>query len=44
MNVPYKHADGGAAILVPAAQVHDVRLKLASAGLPKGSPSARALR
>lgn len=37
MNVPYKHADGGSAILVPAAQVHDVRLKLASAGLPKGS-------
>jgi flagellar M-ring protein FliF len=37
MNVPYKYADGGAAILVPAAQVHDVRLKLASAGLPKGS-------
>lgn len=37
MNVPYKHADGGAAILVPAEQVHDVRLKLASAGLPKGS-------
>ena len=29
--------DGGAAILVPAAKVHDVRLKLASAGLPKGS-------
>ena len=37
MNVPYKHADGGAAILVPAAKVHDVRLKLATAGLPKGS-------
>ena len=37
MNVPYKHADGGAAILVPAAMVHDARLKLASAGLPKGS-------
>ena len=37
MNIPYRHADGGAAILVPAAQVHDVRLKLASAGLPKGS-------
>lgn len=37
MNIPYKHADGGAAILVPAAQVHDARLKLASAGLPKGS-------
>ena len=28
MNVPYRHADGGAAILVPAAKVHDVRLKL----------------
>ena len=37
MNVPYRHADGGAAILVPASQVHDVRLKLASVGLPKGS-------
>ena len=37
MNIPYKHADGGAAILVPAAKVHDARLKLASAGLPKGS-------
>ncbi|MCI4430397.1 MAG: flagellar M-ring protein FliF [Burkholderiales bacterium] len=37
MNVPYRHADGGAAILVPSAKVHDVRLKLASAGLPKGS-------
>jgi len=37
MNVPYKHAEGGTAILVPAAQVHDVRLKLATAGLPKGS-------
>ncbi len=37
MNVPYRHADGGAAILVPAAKVHDARLKLASAGLPKGS-------
>lgn len=37
MQVPYKHADGGAAILVPAEKVHDVRLKLASAGLPKGS-------
>jgi flagellar M-ring protein FliF len=37
MNIAYKHADGGSAILVPAAQVHDARLKLASAGLPKGS-------
>ncbi|MDE2594663.1 MAG: flagellar M-ring protein FliF [Burkholderiales bacterium] len=37
MNVPYKHADGGAAIMVPADKVHDIRLKLAAAGLPKGS-------
>jgi flagellar M-ring protein FliF len=37
MNIPYRYADGGNAILVPAAQVFDARLKLASAGLPKGS-------
>ena len=36
LNVPYKFAEGGGAILVPADQVHDVRLKLASQGLPKG--------
>ncbi len=36
MNVPYKMGDGGV-IMVPADKVHDVRLKLASAGLPKGS-------
>ena len=35
MNVPYKFADGGA-LLVPANQVHEVRLKLAGQGLPKG--------
>ena len=38
MNVPYKVAPGGA-IMVPAAQVPDLRLKLATAGLPKGSIS-----
>lgn len=37
MNVPYKHADGGGAIMVPADKVHDTRLRLASQGLPKGS-------
>src|SRR5436309_11203854 len=37
MNVPYKHADGGSAILVPATKVYDVRLKMAAAGLPKAS-------
>lgn len=36
MNVPYKFSDSGTAILVPAAQVHQARLKLASDGLPKG--------
>ncbi|MEN9866734.1 MAG: hypothetical protein RL748_2324 [Pseudomonadota bacterium] len=36
MNVPYKYADGGVAILIPSEQVHDVRLKLAAQGLPKG--------
>src|SRR5689334_13909920 len=35
-NVPYKVAEGGGAILVPAAQVHDIRLRLASQGLPRG--------
>ncbi len=37
LNVPYKHSEGGGAILVSADRVHDVRLKLASLGLPKGS-------
>ncbi|MBP9905689.1 MAG: flagellar M-ring protein FliF [Rhodoferax sp.] len=37
MNVPYQYAAGGGAILVPANQVYDTRLKLASQGLPKGS-------
>jgi flagellar M-ring protein FliF len=35
MNVPYKFAEGGGAILVPADRVPEVRLKLASQGLPK---------
>lgn len=39
LNVPYKYAEGGGAILVPADRVHDARLKLASLGLPKGSVS-----
>lgn len=36
LNVPYRFAEGGGAILVPAEQVHDARLKLAAQGLPKG--------
>jgi flagellar M-ring protein FliF len=35
-NVPYKFSEGGGAILVPSTQVHEVRLRLASQGLPKG--------
>jgi flagellar M-ring protein FliF len=35
-NVPYHFSEGGSAILVPAAQVHEVRLRLASQGLPRG--------
>ena len=37
MNVPYRHAEGGSAILVPADRVYDLRMKLGSAGLPKSS-------
>lgn len=36
MNVPYKFAEGGGAILVPGDRVHETRLRLASQGLPKG--------
>lgn len=36
MNVPYKFSESGTAILVPAEQVHNARLKLAAMGLPKG--------
>jgi flagellar M-ring protein FliF len=35
-NIPYKMSEGGGAILVPATQVYDTRLKLASQGLPRG--------
>ena len=36
MNVPYRFSDSGSAILVPGGKVHEVRLRLASQGLPKG--------
>ncbi|MGO4466253.1 flagellar basal-body MS-ring/collar protein FliF [Pseudoduganella sp. RAF53_2] len=36
MQVKHKFSEGGQAILVPAEQVHDVRLRLAAQGLPKG--------
>ncbi|MCX7193978.1 MAG: flagellar basal-body MS-ring/collar protein FliF [Proteobacteria bacterium] len=36
MNIPYKFAEGGGALMIPANQVHEARLKLATQGLPKG--------
>lgn len=35
-NVPYRMSANGSAILVPQAQVHETRLRLAAGGLPKG--------
>jgi flagellar M-ring protein FliF len=36
LAVPYRLAQGGSAIQVPARQVYDVRLEMAKQGLPKG--------
>lgn len=36
MNVPYKFSQGGGSILIPGNKIHEIRLKLASQGLPKG--------
>ena len=35
-KVPYETSGGGTTILVPSAQVHDLRLQLATEGLPHG--------
>ncbi|MBX3684821.1 MAG: flagellar M-ring protein FliF [Rhodocyclaceae bacterium] len=35
-NVPYTFSEGGGAILVPGNMVHEVRLRLAAEGLPRG--------
>lgn len=37
MGVPYKFADGGGSILVPADRVYELRMKLSAAGVNKGS-------
>lgn len=42
LNVPYKFADGGSTILVPGSRVHELRMKLAQAGLPSSGPGAAA--
>ncbi|MGR4050113.1 flagellar basal-body MS-ring/collar protein FliF [Kosakonia cowanii] len=36
MNIPYRFAEGSGAIEVPADKVHELRLRLAQQGLPKG--------
>ena len=36
-NIPYKIDEGSGAVLVPAKQVHEARLKLAGQGLPRGT-------
>lgn len=36
MQVPYRFSEGGNAIMIPEDRVHNVRLTLASQGLPKG--------
>ncbi len=40
MNVPYRFVDGGSTIMVPASRVHELRMKLAQAGLPSTGPGA----
>ena len=37
LNVNYKFADGNGSILVPAARVYELRMKLSAAGVNKGS-------
>ncbi|MDM2738201.1 flagellar basal-body MS-ring/collar protein FliF [Citrobacter sp. Ct235] len=36
MNIPYRFSEGSGAIEVPAEKVHELRLRLAQQGLPKG--------
>ncbi|WP_407440056.1 flagellar basal-body MS-ring/collar protein FliF [Lelliottia sp.] len=36
LNIPYRFSDNGGAIEVPADKVHELRLRLAQQGLPKG--------
>ena len=37
MNVPYRFAEGGSTVMVPSSRVHELRMKLAAAGLPSAS-------
>jgi flagellar M-ring protein FliF len=42
LNVPYKFAEGGGTIMVPAARVHELRMKLTASGLPMTSVTGAA--
>lgn len=37
LNIEYKLASGGNSVLVPAKDIHEIRMKLAAIGLPKGN-------
>jgi flagellar M-ring protein FliF len=37
LNVPYRFTEGGGSITVPAGRVHELRMKLAAAGLPSAA-------
>ena len=43
MNVPYKFAEGGGAVMVPADKVAETRLRLTSQGLPKSGTTGMEL-
>jgi flagellar M-ring protein FliF len=40
MNVPYRFAEGGSVVMVPSGRVHELRAKLAAAGLPGSTAGA----
>ena len=40
LGVPYRFAEGGSAIMVPSSRVHELRMKMAQAGLPSSGPAA----
>ena len=42
LNVPYRFTEGGGTLMVPAARVHELRMKLAAGGLPSGAGTGSA--
>lgn len=39
LNIPHRLAEGSGAVLVPSSRYHEARMKLSSAGIPKGTVS-----